>query len=79
MALGGGHFKPTFFKSHVLLRLPELECAPEFKMAAIDPEHRQTKDGMLIILPEWAWNKERQKAIKLARDKVARERQAEGR
>lgn len=76
---GGGHFKPTFFKSNILLRLPPMDWSPDFKMKPIDPEHRQTKDGLVISLPEWAWSKERQKAIRAARDQVARERQIEAR
>jgi len=76
---GGGHFKPTFFKTNILLRLPAMDWAPDFKMAAIEAEHRQTRDGLLITLPDWAWNKERQRAIKSARDQVSRERQLEAR
>ena len=56
-----------------------MEWSPDFKMEPIDPEHRQTKDGLVITLPEWAWSRERQKAIKAARDQVARERQIEAR
>lgn len=70
---GGGHFKPTFLKHTVLIRLPPSDAAPDFKMEPVDPEHRQVPDGLVIELPEWAWNKERQKAIKLARQQVARE------
>lgn len=71
---GGGHFKPTFLKHAVIIRLPPSEDTPDFKMEPIDPEHRRTKDGLLIDLPEWAWSKERQKAIKLARQQVQREK-----
>jgi hypothetical protein len=76
---GGGHFKPTFLKHCVLLRLPPREDTPDFKMAPIDPEHRQTPDGLVVMLPEWAWNKERQTAIRKAKEQVARERAAEQR
>lgn len=69
-----GAFKPTFFKTAVIIRLPGLDFAPAFEATAEDPETKKTADGLVITLPEWAWNKERQKAIALARDQVARER-----
>lgn len=71
---GGGHFKPPFLKHTVLIRMPPTEYTPDFKMAAFDPEHRQTPAGLVIDLPEWAWNKERQKAIRAARAQVSKER-----
>lgn len=72
-----GAFKPVFFKTAVIIRMPDLEFAPSFAANAEDPETKKTADGLVISLPEWAWNKERQKAIALARDRVARERASE--
>lgn len=73
-----GAFKPTFLKSTVILRLPELDFAPQFKAEAADPETRKSADGALIVtLPDWAWDPERQKAIVMARQQVARERAVE--
>lgn len=68
-----GHFKPTFMKHTVIIRLPIRPWAPELAMAGQEVEYRQTKDGLLVTLPEWAWNKERQTAIKLARQQVQKE------
>lgn len=73
----GGHFKPTFFKTNILIRLPRLDWMPDFKEKPFDPEHRQIKDGLLITLPEWAWNKDRQKAMRLARAQVEKEQRLE--
>ncbi|WP_411033817.1 hypothetical protein [Shinella sp. BYT-45] len=71
-----GAFKPTFLKTAVIVRFPELDFAPDFAAVAEDPETRRTADGLVITLPEWAWNEERQKAIRKAREQVARERGA---
>lgn len=73
-----GAFKPTFLKHAVILRLPELDFAPQFKAEAADPETKKTPEGALIVtLPEWAWNAERQKGILKARQQVERERAGE--
>ncbi|ASY68871.1 hypothetical protein [Sinorhizobium fredii] len=74
-----GDFKPTFMRQTVIIRLPELDWPPQFKMEADDPEYRKADavGGMLLTLPEWAWNKERQTSILKARQQVARERAAQ--
>lgn len=69
-----GAFKPSFFKTAVIIRLPTLDFAPPFENVAEEPETRKTADGLVVTLPEWAWNAERQKAIAKAREQVARER-----
>lgn len=70
-----GHFKPSFLKHCVMIMLPPLDVAPDFKMEPGEVEHRQTPQGMVIDMPEWAWNAERQTAIRLARNQVAKERE----
>lgn len=72
-----GAFKPTFFKSAVIIRFPELDFAPGFDAVAEEPETHKTPDGLIVTLPEWAWSAERQKAIRKAREQVSRERAAE--
>lgn len=74
-----GLFKPTFLKHAVILRFPDLDWPPQFKIDAADPEYRKAapEGGMLLTLPEWAWNKERQTSILKARQQVARERAAQ--
>jgi hypothetical protein len=66
-ATAGHGIKVTVMKHTCLLRLPRQDWMPEIdfkpgEMAALygDKEIRLT-------LPEWAWNKDRQKAIDLAR------------
>lgn len=74
-----GHFKPTFFRSHVLVRLPRLDWMPDFPMKSIECENRQRPEGLVITMPEWAWSRERQTAIKKAKQQVAREQEAQAR
>lgn len=69
-----GAFRPTFLKFAVIVRLPELDFAPQFAAETENPETQKATDGLVIMLPEWAWNAERQKAISKAREQVARER-----
>lgn len=73
----GGAFKPAALRNCFVFRLPASDTWPSGAFVADDPE-RVTRDGALIVtLPEWAWNKERQKAIALARAHVAAGRKAE--
>ncbi|TCN30312.1 hypothetical protein [Sinorhizobium americanum] len=41
----GGLFKPTFLKHATIIRFPELDWPPQFKMEAADPEFRKANGG----------------------------------
>lgn len=74
----GGAFKPQMMKRAVILRFGVLDFVPQFAMVSEKPELRRIANGrgIVIDLPEWVWNKDRQTAIAKARAQVAAERRA---
>jgi hypothetical protein len=73
-----GHFKPTFMKHAVLLRLPETEWTPQIDLSYDDPERREVQGGgLVVILPNWLAEEGKWKEIANARAQVAREREVQ--
>lgn len=64
----GKGIKVTVMKHTCLMRLPIQDWMPqlEFEPAAVDPVVYGEKQ-IVLTLPEWAWNKDRQKAIEIVR------------
>ncbi|WP_420406934.1 hypothetical protein [Hoeflea sp.] len=68
----GTGIKPTVMKHTVIFRLPPLEWMPQFEKQQADLAAEYSEGGIVISLPEWAWSKDRQKAIEtVARQQAA--------
>jgi hypothetical protein len=78
---GNGAFKPRLMKHAALIRFGVLDFVPQLQMLTEKPEVRRVTvdaaSGIVIDLPEWVWNKDRQEAIAKARGQVARERKSD--
>jgi hypothetical protein len=63
----GQGIKPTVLKHTVMLRLPPADWMPQFEENASDLRAAFGEGSIDLELPEWAWNKDRQKAIETVR------------
>lgn len=73
-AAADGAFKPTAFKSAMVIRLPVLDFTPQAKFEGADPERTMTKDGLVVTLPDWF---SRWRDILKARETVHKQSRAE--
>lgn len=82
---GEGAFKPTFFKSAVLFRLPQSNDTPQIELTHDDLCHarRELSIGgemrpcVVVDMPNWFWEKGRWQKIRDARSMAARQVNAE--
>ncbi|MBT56210.1 MAG: hypothetical protein CMF72_22765 [Mameliella sp.] len=66
-ATTGKGIKLAMMKRTAMIRLPRQDWMPEMDLSAEDIEAAYAEGQIDLTLPEWAWSKERQRAIELAR------------
>lgn len=63
----GQGIKVTVMKHTCLLRLPVQDWMPQMAFDPHKVEAAYSDRQMILTLPQWAWNKDRQRAIEVAR------------
>lgn len=64
----GGAFRPTRLKSVCIFRLPPTDATPQIEFKGEDPKRKMTSEGgLIVLLPEWAWEPGRWQSIRDAR------------